>query len=766
MSLRPAITRQRLPFLGLLLAAFAGILVSHFSGWPSWIFLAGSGASCAVWLFTRRALWIHVAVGCAFGCVHTWQTRESVSWRLEEMVGSGNILCTATGAVDSDPAPFGEGRERFTLGVRSMAIDGGEFPCPADVVVTVKSPAPARGDRIRVTGTLAGIPPPRNPGAFDERAWMHLHGITCGIEAAAPMDVIILRPSPWYSIPSIASRCRSWMERTLRVGIGDDPVVCDLLAGMALGVTSSIPEALQQDFRNTGTFHLFSVSGLHVGMIGLILWQILKLAGIKRRWAVAAIIPALFFYALITGWKPSSLRAAVMSSIFLIGLTSSRRPVPVNSLCAAGFLILVQWTNELFNPGFQLSFLVVLAILLWAVPLHDAIRRRAHPDPFVPRQLWTRWQQFGTESAGQLGGLFSVSLAAWAGSLPLTLAYFHMVSLSALPANLVIVPLAFVIMVTACLALTGGLVSGFLAAVFNNANWAFTKILLAVVQMAAAMPLSHFLMGVPETIPAAITVFDFGAGGAVAIESGGRIWMLDSGPGWAGDSVIKPWLCSRGRDAPDGLILTHGDARHIGGAAALAGSRTPPLVVDSVLNDRSPVRGKLHRRLQELGIPKSLMRAGDGIRIDRSTTMTVLHPPPGLIKNEADDKVLVVRLDAGKSKILFLSDAGPATQEWLLDHLRDGLRADILVAGRHRSGIMIGSEFVDAVHPRAIVSTATHFPQSEAPDPLWEAWLAGRKIPLIRQDMTGAVRIEVRRDRVRVLGFSDGSELVLPVEPR
>jgi len=676
------------------------------------------------------------------------------------------VLCTASGSVDSDPAPFGEGRERFTLGVRSMEIDGREFPCPADVIVTAKSPGPARGDRVRVTGALTVLPPPRNPAAFDERAWMRLRGITCGIEAAAPMDVLVLRPAPWYSIPAIASRCSAWMEKTLRVGIGDDPVVGDLLVGMVLGVTTSIPDALQQDFRNTGTFHLFSVSGLHVGMIALILWQILKLAGVRRRWAVAVIIPALFFYALITGWKPSSLRAAVMSAIFLIGLTSSRRPVPVNSLCAAGFLILVQWTSELFNPGFQLSFLVVLAILLWAVPLHDAIRRHVHPDPFVPRQLWTRGQQLGAESADQLGGLFAVSLAAWAGSFPLTIAYFHMVSLSALPANLVIVPLAFVIMVTACLALAGGLFSGFLAAVFNNANWAFTKILLAVVQVSAAMPLSHFLIGMPETAPVAVTVFDFGAGGASAIESVGKIWMVDSGPGWGTDSVIKPWLRSRGREGPDGLLLTHGDSRHIGGAAALAESHPPPRVVDSTLNDRSPVRGKLHNRLQELGIPKSLMRAGDGIGISRSTTLTVLHPLSGLMKNEADDKVLVVRLDAGEGRILFLSDAGPATQEWLLEHQRHELRADVLVAGRHRSGIPIGSEFVDAVHPRAIVSTATHFPQSEAPDPMWEAMLADRGIPLFRQDVTGAVRIEIQREGMKILGFADGSELVLPLETR
>lgn len=85
------------------------------------------------------------------------------------------------------------------------------------------------------------------------------------------------------------------METTLREGISEDPLVCDLLAGMVLGATSDIPDALQDQFRETGTFHLFSVSGLHVGMIALILWQALRMAGAGRYAAVIAIIPALFF---------------------------------------------------------------------------------------------------------------------------------------------------------------------------------------------------------------------------------------------------------------------------------------------------------------------------------------------------------------------------------------------------------------------------------------------------------------------------------------
>ncbi|MEI6070850.1 MAG: ComEC/Rec2 family competence protein [Verrucomicrobiae bacterium] len=764
MSFRPAIFHQRLPFLGLLLAAMVGILASDFSGCPSPVFLAGAASSLVAWLFFRRGLPVWLALGCAFACVEAWQTRESPAWRLAERLGGGRELCTATGSAVSDPVPFGKDRERVILRMENLELAGEKFPCAADVSVRLKSPAPARGDRIRVTGGIAEIPPPRNPAAFDARAWMRRNGITCEIEVAAAADVEALQTAPWYSLPSVASRCCAWMEKTLRVEIDGDPVVCDLLAGMVLGVTSSIPDDLQQEFRNTGTFHLFSVSGLHVGMIGLILWQALKMAGVRRRRAVAIIIPALFFYALITGWKSASLRSVVMSSIFLIGQMSSRQPVPFNSLCAAGFLILAGWTGELFNPGFQLSFLVVAAILLLAVPLHGVIRRRVHPDPFVPRQLWSRWQKLGAGAAEWLGASVAVSLAAWIGSLPLTLLYFHLVSLSALPANLAIIPLAFAIMVTACLALAGGLLATPLAAIFNNANLVFTKALLAVVQFASAVPGSYFYAGLPDPAPVAVTVFDFEAGGAAAIESGGKIWLLDCGPAWALGGIVAPWLHGRGKESPDGLLISHGDARHIGGAAGLIGLPLPPRVVDSVLDDRSPVRANLHRMLETRSLPKSPHRAGDRLAISPGVSLHILFPPSGITKNEADDKVMVVRLDAGAARVLFLSDAGPAAQSWLLESARGQLRSDVLIAGRHSSGIPVSSEFLDAVRPALMVTTAAHFPESESPDPGWVSMIAARGIRLLRQDVTGAVRIGIFPERIFAAGFADGSKTSLPLK--
>ena len=754
--------RQRLPFFGLLIAAVAGILFASSVSWPPAFFCTASVGFLLAAVFLRRGPWIFVSVACAFACVHLWQTRESTSFRLAGIAGSGRSLVTASGVVAANPVPYGATRERFAMQVDRMEMGGKILSPSARVSVVMPAPAPARGDRVKVAGSLQAIKPPRNPGEFSAKDWMARKGIACEIEVAAPADLVIEKKASVFSIFTAAARSRQWMEKTLRVGISGDPVVCELLSGMVLGVIADVPDQLQEEFRNTGTFHLFAVSGLHVGMIGAILWQALKIVGVGRRRAVFVIIPALFFYALLTGWRPSSVRAAVMSAIFLIGMTSSRQPVPFNSLCAAAFLILVQWTNEIFNPGFHFSFFVVSAILLFAGPIHGWIRGRCHPDSFVPRQLWTNGQRWAAAAGEELGGLASVSLSAWAGSLPLTLVYFHMVSLSALPENLIIVPLAFLIMITASLAIIGGVFWGTLAAIFNNANWVFCKLLLGIVHMGSLLPASYFYVGSPAPAPVTVTVFDFGAGGCAGIESEGKIWLLDCGSKRQFEGVVVPWLHSRGKSTPEGLILTHGDARHIGGAAGLIESDPPGVLVESMLDDRSSQRRNLHRRLEELGIPKSLYRSGDSIQISSGATLKVLFPPAGIPRDLADDKALVVRLDTARARILFLSDAGPPTLEWLLKNAASELPADILVKGAHSSGIPMDTGFVDAVRPRLIVSTGARFPATERPDESWISRAESRGIRVFRQDVTGAVRIDLRPPDFQAAGFFDGSRYSVP----
>jgi ComEC/Rec2-related protein len=714
------------------------------------------------WGIQRGTFPVLLAVAMAFGCVHIWQTRESPGARLAAALGEGRLLRSLEGRVVDDPTPYGTKRFRFLLRTVKGLDDAPRIGEGVLFAVIAPEPPPGRGDLVAVTGSVGVVPAPRNPGEFNARQWMALRGVRCEVEVAAPADLRILKPAGELSLARIATTSRQWMEATLREGIQSDAVVSNLLAGMVLGVTSAIPDDLQEQFRNTGTFHLFSVSGLHVGMIAVILWQALLVAGTGRRVAVAVIIPAVFFYALVTGWKPSSVRAATMTAIFLLSLVAARHPVPINSLCAAGFLILAGWTNEFFNPGFQLSFLVVMAILLLSGPLSRWMNERLRPDPFLPERLWNRREKAGAWCGEYVGSSAAVSVAAWLGSLPLILIYFHLVSFSALVANLAIVPLAFLIMATALVALAGGAVSGFLAAVFNNANWLFTKALLVVVQVSSALPGSHFNVAWPERADAVVTVFDLGAGGAAAIESPGSLWFFDTGSAFSYRSVLRPWLQSRARTLPDGILISHGDARHAGGGIEMLAEGRRLVVGDSPADDRSPTRARLHADLEKRGLPKMFLRAGDRFSPARGMSFEILFPPAGWQRKEADDKTLVVRLHIGGVRLLFLSDAGLPTQQWLLENAGGALAADVLVTGRHRSGFLPDQDFLRAVSPSLVVATVASFPGNEPMDEVWAEGVRKAGIRLFRQDESGAVRLEIRQGRISAKSYLSGATFEAP----
>lgn len=762
MTEKAPLWHQRLPFAGLAGAAAAGIYGAWISTLGAGAFLVMAALALAAWLPIRRSLFVYMAVAFLFAALQILQTRESTAADLAKRIANEPQVARIEGVIRSEPAITGSGKSRFILAATRIEIDGKKIQAPCDILAVVPSSAPGLEDTVRLIGSLRRIPPPRNPGEFDARRVMELRGITCELIAASPSDMEIISSASGFSLPRIAAACRKWMEATLREGISSDPLVCNLLAGIVLGATSDIPDSLQDEFRQTGTFHLFSVSGLHVGMIAVILWQMFRIVGVGRGTATCAIIPALFFYALLTGWKPSSVRAATMTAIFLIGMVSWRQPISLNSLCAAAFVILAQWTNELFNPGFQLSFTVVGAILLIAGPLQDRIRRRLEPDAFIPVSLWTKWQKKRHESAGTLSGLLAVSLAAWIGSLPLTVFYFHMISLSALAANLLVVPLSFLIMATAVLALAGGIASTLLASIFNNANLAFTKLLLLVIQSAAALPGSFLPIGNLQSAPTIVTVFDFGSGGSTAIQSHGRLWLVDCGSSWNFESILTPWMRSTGHWTPHAVVLTHGDADHIGGASSLLEARPLPHIVDSPLKDRSPVRRRLHAALDEQNFPITKAQAGDLFEINKFATLKILYPPGDLLASTSDDKLLVLLMESCGTRVLMLSDSGPAAFEWLLQNKPGEISADIVILGRHRSGGLPEASFLRAVKPSLLIATASEFPSNETIDEDWASMVTGLGIKLLRQDQTGGVSIHIGKEGFVAKGFLDAETFSQP----
>ncbi len=676
----------RQPFVGLAGMAGLGIILADFSPLPSSALLPISIVAAVCFVILLRwpmVIATYAIVGLGFFLLHDLQTSNTEGRQLGAQLGNRPRVVTATGIVVSEPKIAPNGFATFLLRLESIELEGGNERTDTTWLIRWRG-TPEYADELRLFGSAEVIAPPRNPGEFDMRAYLARGDVRRTLFVRYPEDGRLIRHGVGNPILRAAQKSRGWMQNALCRGLDDSPRVQNFLSGIVLGLRHQTPEDIEEPFQQTGTLHLFAVAGLHVGIVAALLWVLAMVARLSRKWATALIIPTLFFYAAVTGLHVSSVRAAVMTSILLGGFFFERKVFVLNSLAAAAFFLLCWNTNELFSSGFQLSFAVVGAIILFADPLFGFLRRWAAPDPFLPRSLLRgprRVMHLGFE---WLLRATSVSLAAWIGSLPFILWYFHIVTPISLFANLVVVPIAFFVLAIALLSLISTPLLSWLAIVFNNANWFLARLVLGIVQLFAQIPGGHFYVDRPhwsQNDIAKITVLDIGPGAAVHLRPRGADWLFDCGSDRNYQRVVRPYLHWAGVNHLDGLLLTHGDSLHIGGAAELLRDFPHARLTDSSAPDRSAIHQQLQRLLQQRGIRIDHLAAGDSFRLSREATAHVLFPPRVLFANISDDQAYVIQLVVARStSILVMSDSGEKTENSLLAYGLN-LRSDIIIKG-------------------------------------------------------------------------------------
>jgi competence protein ComEC len=736
----------RQPLVGLALMAALGIVLGDFFPIPEfyWVFCAPGLVLVAFALSWRpSAVMTYAFVGAGFFLIHSFRTCDTPGLRLAGQLGERARTVRAIGVVASEPKVAPNGLATFLLDLKAIEFEGKAELTDATLLVRWHG-APEFGDELKLFGIAEPLAPLRNPGEFDLRSYLARQDVRRSLFVRYPEDGVLLDKGAGNPILRAAQKSRVLLRRVICRGLDDSPEVQDLLSGIALGLRHQTPENIEEPFQQTGTLHLFAVAGLHVGIVARLLWILATVARLSRKWATAAIIPCLLFYAAVTGLHVSSVRAAVMCSLMLAGFFFERKVFALNSLAAAAFFLLCWNTNELFSTGFQLSFAVVGGITLLANPLSRWLQRFGPPDPFLPSALVSRSRRLFGNGYKSICAGGSVSIAAWLGSLPLIFWYFHLITPSAVLANLLVVPLAFFVLALALLAVVTAPLAQPVSIVFNNANWSLASLVITVVHWFAQLPGSHYYVAEPHwpnAVFAKITVLDVGAGASVHVSSRGEDWLLDCGSARAYERVLRPYLHSAGVNRLDGVLLSHGDSLHIGAADRLLADFAPGVLIDNPPADRSMVHRQVRQTLPTRRVNVLNLTAGKNFEIAPDVVGRILFPPPGFAATIADDKALVVQLSLKTVRILFVSDSGYATERALLRSKVD-LRSEILVKGQHHSGDSGSDPFLAAVQPRLIVATSRDFPKQQRISDEWAKRVRALGIKLFRQDKTGAVRLE------------------------
>src|SRR5438874_196862 len=460
----------------------------------------------------------------------------------------------------------------------------------------------------------------------------------------------------------------------------------------------------------------------------------------------------------------SVLRAAARSREWMQRILSrdlEDSPDVVGLICGTALGLRHQTRDDIEEPFQQTGtlhlFAVVGAIILLADPMFVRFERIVAPDPFLPPPLLSRMQRIYAAMGRGLARGASVSLAAWIGSLALIYWYFYLITPISLLANLVVVPIAYFVLALAMLSLIAAPLSSGLSIVFNNANWLTSHAVLYLVNLFALLPGGHVYLPrfTERPAPIMITVLDEGTGGAAYVRANNHDWLIDCGGQRNYEHTLKSFLHSKGINRIEAILLTQGDAQHIGGAADTVADFAPHEIYDNPLDVRSAVQRRLSEALQLARIkPRHLVR-GDSLFFGSDVHADIFYPTPDLKITAADDAPLIVQLVIENVRVLFESDAGANAEAALLE-AGDNLQSDILIKGQHHSGGSGTARFLEAVKPKVIIATSRPSPIAEQITEEWTKEIAQRGIKLFRQDQTGAVEIQFGNEGWRTRAYLTG----------
>jgi competence protein ComEC len=686
---------------------------------------------------------------------------------------------TLEARLDQEPVRWAPDRTRLLLEVDAVHAGPERLPASGRVQLTVYGEPAAplgEGQRVLVDTRLYRPIGFRNPGGFDYPAHLRRDGILLVGNTRADRVIAITPDAPPWRVA-----VKRWAVGVISARLPETSGA--LLAGLLMGERAALPRESDEAFRRAGVYHILAVSGFNVALLAGAVFAGLAMCGIPRRGAAIVAAGILVGFAAVVGGQPSVLRATVMGLLLLAALLLDRESQLMNALALAVLALLIWRPNDLWEPGFQLSFAATAGIVYLTPWLTGLLGDRR----------WPSWQ----------AAAVAVSLGAQAAVTPLMLAHFNQLSLIGIVANLAVVPLAGVATTLGMVALLVELGSATFAELLFHTLWLLLLALRAIVHVAAALPAAMVHLPAPGLltivawyaalllIPLAVaarrmraivgallvtvaglsawpwlrptetmlrvTFLDVGQGDAALIElpEGPRL-LVDGGPGGArrfdvGERVLAPFLWNRPVGHLDVVALSHWDLDHSGGLAAVLSRFS---IGEFWESGRAPAgASEAAAVLTRSRTPRRVLAAGQRLWLGRAL-ITVLGPGPGP-PGAANDDSLVLRLDWRGVSLLLPGDLGARGEAQLLE--RGGpLQTLALKVAHHGSRFSSTGAFLEAARPQlAVVSVGARNPFGHpSPDAL--ARLAGFGARIYRTDRDGAVILETDGHRLHVTTWATG----------
>ncbi len=428
------------PFVRILVPFIAGIAAQWYLNMPLPVTLI-AGVCFIIFFFLLRFLsdkrryklaWLqgvllHLFIFCV-GAFITWHNdiRNDQSWFGNYYTDSAALIIRIT----EPPLP----KERsFKAEGIIESVAGVEQRVKGKVLIyfshTDSSSLPKYGDEILVTDNLVPIKNSGNPGAFDYKRYAQFQQIFHQIFLKRNKYVLLKdhRENPLFSFIYFS---RQKVVSILQQYVREDKRVTGIAEALLIGYKEDLDKDIVQSYSNTGVVHIIAISGMHLGLIYIVLvWVFSRLPLIKRSaiTKVILVLSCLWLFSLITGASASVLRSAVMFTCIITGKEFFRKTSIYNSIAASAFLLLAYDPYLLWDVGFQLSYFAVGGIVWLQKPVYNLLYVKNR----VLRYIWE---------------MCAITIAAQALTFPICIYYFHQFPVSFLLTNLICVPLSTVIL--------------------------------------------------------------------------------------------------------------------------------------------------------------------------------------------------------------------------------------------------------------------------------------------------------------------------------
>ena len=692
----------------------------------------------------------------------------------------------AVRGVVTDPPRFTTSSIQFVVDGEAVIEGNRVHPISGGVLVSARIDDNARllagllqyGADVICFGRVTHPGTARNPGEFDLRNYLQLQGIYARCYLNESSDVAVVGKSGNGFLSEIVYPLRRSIGRSLDGLIGGDEA--KFLKGLTIGDRSEISPEVKTSFINSGVMHILAVSGLHVVLVVTILASVIGAFRIPEPWKTALLCLLLVFYIFLTGSSASVVRAVVMAIVVLAARLFERKSDVINSLAVSAIAILMVDARQLFMPGFQLTFMAVLSIVI----------------------LYPRFYAFMNKLVGKgakhrlvnnIIQLACLSLAASVGTLPFTAYYFGKIPLVGLLANLVVVPMSDIILASGMTTIVFSFISTAVASLYAEAARLSTMIMLAVVKwfgsfsyfewhisqwevfgyyvlivafllwkkfalnrviitglMVANVAVYLSVFGLRSGSQLRVTFIDVGQGDAALVEfPDGKTMLVDAGPRTlttdAGARFVLPFLKWKGISRLDAVVLSHPHSDHLGGIPVILRG----ISVGEIVDVRSSARSRLYKEyihlIDSLTLPRVFVKVGDVLSGFSGVRMYIVHPAEAFIAVDSarnvnlNNQSLVMRLVYGATSVLFEGDAEEEAEEGMAARYAGFLRSGLLKIGHHGSSTSSSEAFLDAVKPEYGVISVGRGNAFRHPSALTLRHLAERRVRTFRTDDQNAI---------------------------